>query len=84
VLTPNLDDPEQRRAYRRELRGVARLLRWTGLALVLLGTAGLLIGGPQDWWTGPSWFSLAIGAALTLAGVVQRTRYHRRRMRGIG
>ena len=80
---PNLNDPDRRRAYRRELRNVARLLRWTGLTLLFIGLAGLLLGGTGDWWTAPSWFSLAIGAALTLVSVIQRTRHHRRKMRGL-
>src|SRR3990167_7788431 len=33
----NPSDAEQRRAYRRELRGVARLLRYSGIALALVG-----------------------------------------------
>lgn len=77
---PNLKDAAERRAYRRELRKVARLLRWTGLALFLLGLAGLLTGRSGDWWIAPSWFSLIIGFILVAAGVVQRVRYHRKRM----
>ena len=70
-MTSKPDDPHARRAYRRELRNVARMLR----------LAGLLLGNGEDWWTGPSWFSLVIGAALVLAGVVQRRRNDRRGMR---
>ena len=80
-MTSKPDDPHARRAYRRELRNVARMLRWSGMALLVLGLAGLLLGNGEDWWTGPSWFSLVIGAALVFAGVVQRRRNGRGGMR---
>ena len=63
---------EARRAYRRELRSVARLLRWTGIALVLLGTIGIGLGQAGAWYAGPSWVSFVIGWALVLSGVVRR------------
>jgi hypothetical protein len=55
-------DLEARRAYRRELRSVARLLRWSGIAL----------GYPGAWFTGPSWFSFVLGCALVISGIVRR------------
>jgi hypothetical protein len=67
-------DPEARRAYRRELRSVARLLRWSGLALVLLGTVGIALGHSGAWFLTPSWISFTLGWALVLSGVVQRAR----------
>ena len=79
VNAPNLADPTRRRAYRRELRNVARLLRWTGLALFLLGLAGLLLGRSGDWWIAPSWFSLIVGFLLVAAATVQRVRQRRKR-----
>lgn len=69
----------ERRAWREALRSVARLLRLSGLALMLIGGAGLVLAEPGAWWRGPSWFSLAIGAALVLAGIVQRVRQRRER-----
>jgi hypothetical protein len=65
-------DAEARRAYRRELRIVARLLRWTGMALVALGTVGIALGHDGAWFTAPSWVSFALGWALALSGVVRR------------
>jgi len=73
----NPSDAEQRRAYRRELRGVARLLRYSGIALALVGATGLVLAGPGAWWLPPSWISFAIGWALILAGIVRRTRRDR-------
>jgi hypothetical protein len=67
-------DLEARRAYRRELRSVARLLRWSGIALALLGTVGIALGGHGAWFVAPSWVSFVIGWALVLSGVVRRER----------
>jgi hypothetical protein len=69
--TPS-NDAQARRAYRHELRTVARLLRWTGMALVLLGTIGIALGHDGAWFTGPAWVSFVIGWALILSGVVSR------------
>ena len=77
------DDPARRRAFRKDLRNVARLLRWFGMLLVLLGGAGLLLGEPEAWWKGPSWFSIAVGLGLLLAGVVRRVRQRRKRADGL-
>ena len=77
------NDAEERRAMRRELRTVSRLLRGVGFALALLGLGGVLLGQSGDWWVTPSWVSLAIGAALLGAGVVQRVRDRRRRTDGL-
>ena len=67
------NDAQARRAYRHELRLVARLLRWSGLALVGLGTIGIALGHDGAWFTGPSWVSFAIGWVLIVSGVVRRT-----------
>ena len=37
MTKPDLNDPAQRAAYRRELQGVAKPLRYTGVAFALLG-----------------------------------------------
>jgi hypothetical protein len=65
-------DAEARRAYRHELRLVARLLRWTGMALVVLGAVGLALGHDGAWFTAPSWVSLVLGGALVISGIVRR------------
>jgi hypothetical protein len=74
MAIPTRKDPEARRAYRRELRSVARLLRWTGIALALLGTVGIALAHTGEWFVGPSWFSFVLGWALVLSGVVRRVR----------
>lgn len=81
--TVNTPDAEQRRTYRQQLRSVSRLLRGAGLVLAALGLGGLLAGERGDWWFAPSWFSLAIGLALFVAGGVQRVRNRRRRTDGL-
>jgi membrane protein YdbS with pleckstrin-like domain len=72
VPRSTLEDAEARRTYRHALRTVARLLRWAGMALVLLGTVGIALGHDGAWFTGPSWVSFVIGWALILSGVVRR------------
>ena len=68
--TPN--DSQARRAYRHELRAVARLLRGSGMALVVLGTVGIALAHDGAWFTAPSWVSFVIGWALALSGIVRR------------
>lgn len=65
-------DAEARSAYRHELRKVARLLRWTGMALVVLGTVGIALGYNGAWFTAPSWVSFGLGWALAISGIVRR------------
>jgi hypothetical protein len=78
--SPHSGSPEERRAYHRELRSVARILRLTGLAFALLGAVGLLLGFHQGaWWMAPSWVSLFIGAVLIAADMVRRVRHERQR-----
>lgn len=66
------EDAEARRAYRHELRLVARLLRWAGMALVVLGAIGIALAHQGAWFTVPSWISFLIGWALALSGIVRR------------
>jgi hypothetical protein len=68
------EDLEARRAYRRELRSVARLLRWSGIVLALAGVIGIALGDHHAWFVTPSWVSFVIGWALVLSGVVRRER----------
>ncbi|MCH7862873.1 hypothetical protein ACQKOH_23000 [Sphingomonas sp. NPDC092331] len=80
---PDLRDPEQRRAYRHELMGVAKGFRRTGVALAVLGSALILVNA---YWTPvPNIVTLAAivaGFALMLFGIGARAKYHKRRMRG--
>jgi hypothetical protein len=72
---PDSNGPAARRAYHRELRSVARVLRLTGFAFALLGVIGLVFGlARHAWWLAPSWVSLTIGAVLIVAGGVRRVR----------
>ena len=76
---PNLADPVERAAYRRELRGLVPWVRYTGTALALLG-AGIAVIEPQ--WPGAIALAIiALGFAMMVAGIGIRTRYHKRRMR---
>ncbi len=73
------DSLDERRAFHRELRSVARILRLTGLAFALLGTVGLLLGYRAGaWWMAPSWFLLLVGAVLIAAGAIRRVRHARK------
>ncbi|MGX7894553.1 hypothetical protein [Tsuneonella sp. HG222] len=71
-------EARERREMRKSLRWVSRLLRGFAIVLILIGTAGLLLGSEDDWSAGPSWFSLIVGAVLFFASVVQRVRSDRR------
>ena len=75
---PDLSDPEQRQAYRAELRRVYRGWRWLGLAIVVAGVAAIFIGG--EGFNVPALILLGVGWAILFAVIVMRTRYHRRRM----
>ncbi|WNO54754.1 hypothetical protein [Stakelama saccharophila] len=82
MSAPDLDDPAQRRAYVRELRGVGRPLRLAALAITLVG---VFLAVAARMGRLPEWIPLLViltGGAFMVAAVVQRTQYHRRRMRG--
>ena len=70
----SLRESEARRAYRQQLRAIARLLRWSGLAFVVLGTVGIALGHSDQWYFAPSWVSFLLGWALVVSGVVSRAR----------
>lgn len=77
---PNLQDPAERAAYRRELRGLAPWVRYTGMALALAGAAVAVL---KPEWPGVIALAIiAVGFALMVAGIVIRTRHHARRLRG--
>ena len=83
---PDLSTPEGKKAYRRELKSVARTPRLIGFLLILVGAllmivrkAGYLGGDPAQ----PDWLSLialAAGWAVLVLAFLQRNKYHRRRM----
>lgn len=82
---PKLNDPEERAAYRRELRGVVPGVRMAGTLLAVLGAAAL--AGWKYEAGVPLWAATALlgaAAALMISGIVTRTRYHKARMRGEG
>ena len=84
---PNLEDPETRAAYRRELAQIARPQRMGGLALSVIALgffmaqskdkAALFAGLTYDNW---GWMFLIAGWALFIWGMIIRTRYHKERM----
>lgn len=78
MARPNLDDPDQEKAYRLELRRYMSGWRRFGLAL-LLGAIVLLLyrGGGLD----PVSFALLVtGWAVLIWVMVKRNAYHRARM----
>lgn len=83
MAPPNLKDPAERAAYRRELRGVARGVRLAGVTLAVIG-ALLSLARARLWPELPRGAVLAVillGLGTMAAGVVIRARYHRARMR---
>jgi hypothetical protein len=74
---PDLSNPDQRLAYRIELRRVYRPWRYGALALLVIALVGSVSDPAHErLWT----VILIIGAVLTFAVIIARTRYHRRRM----
>jgi hypothetical protein len=82
-MKPDLADPAHRKAYKKELRGVAVGWRFAGLALVGAGGAPLVyaqLRGVPEGVLQMAWMALGAGWVLVVAGIVVRTRYHRARM----
>jgi hypothetical protein len=78
VTRPNLSDPAERLAYRRELQRVYRPWRYGALALLVAALVGSSVDPAHERW----WVVLLIGGALgTFAVIIARARYHQRRMR---
>jgi hypothetical protein len=76
---PDLSDPEQRLAYRKELRRVYWPWRYGALALLVVALVGSVSDPAHErLWT----IVLVIGAVMTFAVIIARARYHQRRMRG--
>jgi uncharacterized membrane protein len=85
---PDLSTPEAQAAYRAELFRVARPLRLIGLTFTILGI--LLLFQAQGWHSVvertcglAGLVMIAIGWSLMIAGIVKRTLYHKKRMRGL-
>ena len=78
MTRPNLEDPAELAAYRRELRQLHKAWRWAGLAIVL---AGIVLMLTRDQFDYLSISLLVLGWAILIGVIFQRTRYHRRRMR---
>ncbi len=81
---PNLGDPAERAAYRRELQGVARPIRYTGIMFLLLGVvlAIVRLQWVPDLPALVPMAALALGTFNMIAGIAMRARYHQARMRG--
>ena len=78
MTRPDLDDPAQRAAYRRELKSYARPWRRLGLGLLVAGVMVVLVRGEGF---DPLSIGLVIaGWAVLLPVIAARSRYHRRRM----
>ncbi len=78
MIRPDLTDPAQRAAYRRELKAFARPWRMLGLALLVAGVVVVLVRGQGF---DPLSVGLVIaGWAVLVPVIVARSRYHRRRM----
>ncbi len=80
---PNLTDPAERAAYRRELMAVAKGWRLSGVAVALLGAALILANA----YLLPIpnlivWPVIVFGFVLRGIGLSVRNRYHRQRLRG--
>lgn len=83
MAPPNLKDPAERAAYRRELQGVARGIRLSGIGLAALG-AILVLLRRREMLDVPLWLAatvLGAGVMLMITGIAARTRYHALRMR---
>ena len=81
---PNLKDPGDLAAYRRELRGVASGVRWGGIGIMLIGA---IVAALRAWvWPAmPALIPLIVvawGMLLMLTAIALRMAYHARRMRG--
>lgn len=78
TASPDLTDPIQRAAYRRELRAFARPWRWLGIALILGGAVVVLVRGRG--FDPLSLTMVAAGWVVFIGVIVARTRYHKSRM----
>ena len=83
MAPPNLKDAAERAAYRRELAGIARGIRLSGIGLAALG-AILVLLRRRELLEVPLWLAASVlgaGIMLMITGIAARTRYHALRMR---
>ncbi|ATY32324.1 hypothetical protein [Sphingomonas psychrotolerans] len=83
MAPPDLKDPAQSAAYRRELGGVALRMRRWGIGISLAGA--LLVLAYRRGFAVPLWAGagvLGIGVLVLIAAISTRATYHRLRMRG--
>jgi cobalamin biosynthesis protein CobD/CbiB len=81
---PNLKDPLELAAYRRELRGVASGVRWGGIGITLIGAAVAVLRA-WAWPAIPALVPMIVvvwGMLLMLTAIALRMAYHAGRMRG--
>ena len=81
---PDLNDPEQSAAYRRELASIARPIRYTGIFFVVLGLILAIVRqkvGPHMPIAIPAG-ALGLGMLNMIGAIFIRMRYHQLRMRG--
>ena len=81
---PNLSDPAEFAAYRKELREVVRGLRYGSVGVTLAGAA-VRAGAAKVWPAIPVLVPvvvIALGVMLMITAIAFRTAYHARRMRG--
>ncbi len=80
---PNLDDPAERAAYRKELRRLMRVPRLLGFLLVIAGT-GIIIYAQRAGVQGPlkpiGFGVMGVGWLNLLLILYYQNRYHRARM----
>ena len=84
MAKPNLNDPAERAAYRQELAGVARGVRYSGVGLAAVG-ALLAVIRSLYWREMPKWIPLLVIVAafvLMSVAILIRVRHHARRMAG--
>lgn len=81
---PNLSDPAEFAAYRKELREVVRGLRYGSVGVTLAG-AGVGLARAKLWPAIPLLVPvvvIALGVMLMITAMAFRVAYHARRMRG--
>jgi len=89
---PDLSNPAERKAYRRELMAYLRSTRLAGLAIVIAGLVMVFWPRISGRWVMVGsvplqelgWIVIVAGWVVLIAVIVMRTRYHRRRMSGNG
>lgn len=79
---PDLNDPEARAGYHRELTGIGRSIRRVGIAIGLLGAILVLLvrKGLAPIPMPVAVIVLGAGVLLMISGLQARARYHQLRM----